>query len=248
MRLLFGDGVRGESPLEALLDTAPRGDRPDRPWVSGNMVASVDGATAIAGESRGLSGPTDRVVFHRLRAQADAVMAGAGTVRADRYGPARPDDEMRARRERTGLAPVPPIVVVSRSLRLDWTAPLFTEPAVPTWVLCPEDAEPTALARARSCATVVAHGRGGVDLAAGLSALRGAGVRTLLCEGGPALLAQLAAAGALDELFLTVSPLLVSGDASRALRGPEIVPPARLRPAAAVLDDDGVLFLRYLAA
>jgi len=212
-----------------------------------NMVASVDGATAVAGESRGLSGPADRRVFHALRAEADAVMAAAGTVRADRYGPARPSEEVQARRRARGAAPVPAIVVVSRGLDLPWDAPLFTEAVVPTVVVCPADADPAARARAAAAGRVVARGHGEVDLPAALAALREDGVGVLLCEGGPGLLAQLAAAGVLDELWLTVSPLLVAGDAARVLRGPALDPPRPLT-LAATAESDGFLFVRYLAA
>ena len=243
MRLLLPEAA----PVtpEALVD-APRTAPAGRPWVLANMVASVDGATAIAGESRGLSGPADRRVFHALRAQADAIMAAAGTVRADRYGPARPDPAVQAARRERGRAPVPPVVVVTRGLDLPWDAPLFTEAAVPTVVVCPEDAPAGGRARAAAAGVLIARGRGEADLAAALGVLRRDGVQVLLCEGGPSLLARLAADGVLDELWLTLSPRLVAGDAARALRGPALDPPAAMAPAAAA-EDDGFLFLRYLA-
>jgi len=209
------------------------------------MVASADGATAVAGESRGLSGPADRRVFHALRAEADAVMAAAGTVRADRYGPARPSEEVRARRASRGARPVPAVVVVTRGLDLPWDAPLFREAVTPTIVVHPADAPADAAARAGAAARTLPCGTGDVDLTAALGALRAEGVEVLLCEGGPGLLAQLTAAGALDELWLTVSPLLVAGDAARPLRGPALDPPRPLALAAAG-EEDGFLFLRYL--
>lgn len=246
MRVLFPAGEAAADPLRAFIDAGGPRRRDGRPWVLANMVASVDGATAIAGESRDLSGPADRRVFHQLRASADAVLAAAGTVRADRYGPARPTPELRALRVRAGLAPVPPIVVVSRSLALDWESPLFREAAVPTVVACPADADPGQRARAEAAGRVIARGRGDVDLAAVAEALHAEGVGSLLCEGGPGLIAQLATARLLDELFLTVSPLLVAGDVARVLRGPALRPPVPLA-LAGVMEDDGFLFLRYLA-
>jgi riboflavin biosynthesis pyrimidine reductase len=207
-----------------------------------NMVASVDGATAVDGESRGLSGPADRRVFHHLRALADAVMAAAGTVRADRYGPARPAPEVRAARAARGQAEVPPVVVVTRSVDLDWEAPLFADAEAPTVVVAPADADPARLERAARAGRLVTAGDGDVDLAA---ALRRLDVAVVLCEGGPGLIAQLAAVGCLDELFLTVSPQLVGGDAARVLRGPALEPPAPLDLAGAA-EEDGMLFLRYL--
>ena len=115
-RLLVGDALTGD-PVTDFVGLPRRAVGP-RPWVMANVVASADGATALAGESRDLSGPADREVFHALRAIADAVMAGAATVRADRYGPMRPKPGVSDARVRRGQAPVAPIVVVSRSLDL----------------------------------------------------------------------------------------------------------------------------------
>lgn len=247
MRILLGEGGEGGGADEALL----AGERPvpaDRPWVTANMVASVDGATAVEGESRGLSGPADRRVFHALRGIADAVMAAAGTVRADRYGPARPSEATRAARRARGQRPVPPIVVVSRSLDLPWSAPLFAEAEVPTVVLAPGDVAADALRRATAAgADLIAVGAGSVDLGAALRTLRRRGVGHLLCEGGPGLIAALAGADLLDELFVTVSPLLVGGDAARVLRGASLLPPRPVSPVA-VAEEDGFLFLRYRVA
>lgn len=243
MRLLMGGPDLADTA--AAFTRGERGPVDGRPWVLANMVASADGATAVDGESRGLSGPADRRVFHHLRGLADAVMAAAGTVRADRYGPARPPDEVRAARTARGQAEVPPVVVVTRGADLPWDAPLFTDAEVPTVVAAPEDADPGRLERARRAGRLVTAGTGGVDLPAVLRELGRDGFRIVLCEGGPGLIAQLAARGCLDELFLTVSPLLVGGDAARVLRGDALVPPLPLRLAAAA-EEDGMLFLRYL--
>jgi riboflavin biosynthesis pyrimidine reductase len=201
----------------------------------------------VAGESRGLSGPADRLVFHHLRGLADVVMVAAGTVRADRYGPARPTQETRARRRARGQAEVPAICVVSRSLDLDWDSPLFQAAATPTIVVCPEDADPSRRAMADARCRLVAAGWGAADLGAAMATLHAEGVRLVLCEGGPGLIGQLAGSGLLDELFLTVSPLLVSGTAPRVLTGPGLDPPLPLRLEAAA-ESDGFLFLRYLTA
>jgi riboflavin-specific deaminase-like protein len=241
MRLLAGPG--GTDPLQGLL--AARREAPaGRPWVTGNMVASIDGATAVDGESRGLSGPADRRVFHALRGLADAVMAGAGTVRADRYGPARPSPEVRRDRRARGQAEVPAVVVVTRSLELDWSSPLVREAEVPTVVAAPRDAPAAARARVPGAVDLVLAGDGDVDLAGVMDALARRGVRHLLCEGGPGLLGQLTGAGLLDELYLTVAPRMVAGDARRAMTGPALHPPAGARLAAAAEEDD-FLFLRY---
>ena len=216
----------------------------DRPRVRINMVASVDGATAVDGESRGLSGDADRAVFHRLRAEADVVMAGAATVRAARYGPAKADDAVRAARAARGQTPVPAVVVLTRGGDLPWEAPLFTAADPATVVAHPEDVTLPPAAADASAVRFVGVGRGSVDVAALLAVLGAEGVAQVLCEGGPGLIAQVAAAGCLDEAFVTVSPRLVSGDASRMMRGPELHPSLRLR-LAGLVEDDGFLFARY---
>jgi riboflavin biosynthesis pyrimidine reductase len=241
-RLLVGDTESGNAVADFV--GAPRAALSGRPWVLANVVASVDGATALAGESRDLSGPADREVFHALRGIADAVMAGATTVRADRYGPMRPRPGVAEARRARGQAPVAPIVVVSRSLELDWASPLFAGAEVPTIVAAPQDAPAHAIAAARAAGRLIAAGTGGVDLGAALGELARSGYASVLCEGGPGLFAQLMAADLIDELCLTVSPLLVAGDARRVLQGPELDPPRRLR-LVALLAADNFLFARY---
>ena len=100
---------------------------PGRPGVRLNMIASVDGAASLQGRSGALGGPADKALFATLRSLADVVLVGAGTMRAEGYGPARLSDDARARRRDWGLAPVPPIAVITRSCRLDWRARFFTE-------------------------------------------------------------------------------------------------------------------------
>ena len=100
---------------------------PSRPRVRLNMIASVDGAASLQGRSGALGGPADKALFATLRSLADVVLVGAGTMRAEGYGPARLSDDARARRRDWGLPPVPPIAVMTRSCRLDWSARFFTE-------------------------------------------------------------------------------------------------------------------------
>ena len=182
-----------------------------RPYVVVNMVASVDGATAVGGVTRALGSPADRAIFLHLRHLADAVLVGAATVRMERYGPVRLDASERGQRQRRGKAPRPPIVVVSRSLDFDWQTPFFVDADPRAIILAPADAEPDRLEQARDRAEVIATGRGTVDLANAFSQLRRRGISLLLCEGGPTLNSELVTAGLIDELCLTVAPLLAPG-------------------------------------
>jgi riboflavin biosynthesis pyrimidine reductase len=200
-----------------------------RPGVRLNMIASLDGATTVAGVSGGLGGAADQALFGVLRSLADVVLAAAGTVRAEGYGPSRV-----------------PVAVVTRSCNLDWNAPFFTaavaRPLVVTAAAAPQEAQ----ARAAEVADVILAGRERVELPAALDALAERGFTAVLAEGGPTLNAQLAAARLLDELCLTVSPRLVGGGAKRILDGVAVPAELKLR-LCSVCEDDGFLFLRLRA-
>lgn len=219
---------------------------PGTPWLRANMVSSLDGAARHDGRSQPLSSEGDMRVFGVLRALADAVVVGAETVRQEGYRPARAPADFQARRAAAGQGPAPAIAVVSASLKLDFTLPLFTGPLTPTLVLTGADAPADRVAAAEKAgAVVVVAGDGtGVDPARAVRELAGLGLTRLLTEGGPRLLAQFAAAGALDELCLTIAPLVTAGDAMRIMRGPGITEPERFSPVA-ILEEDGFLFTRY---
>lgn len=212
----------------------PRQPHLGRPWLVANMIASADGAASIGGRSGGLGGPGDRQVFHLLRAAADVVVAAAETVRVERYRPIR------------GPRPVP-VAVVSRSLAFDLSQPLFCDAPARTIILTCDASDAGRRRQAAAVADVVMVGGAAVDPVLALAALAERGHRVALCEGGPGLLAQLVAASVLDELCLTVSPLLAGGDGPRILTGPGPGAPVRL-VLDSVLEDDGFLLLRYLAA
>jgi riboflavin biosynthesis pyrimidine reductase len=223
MRQLFPDPLDPVDPADVYGDR-PRTGPGGRPGVRLNMIASVDGATTVAGVSGGLGGSADHDLFMLLRSLADVVLVAAGTVRAEGYRPSRV-----------------PVAVVTRSCRLDWEAPFFTSPIARPMVVTVAGAPPAALARA---AEVVVAGDRDVDLAVALDALGGRGHRAVLAEGGPTLNAQLAAAGLPDELCLSLSPRLVGGAAKRILDGLPVPGPAPLR-LGSVCEQDGFLFLRY---
>lgn len=231
----------------APLDHYRRAERPappGRPWVLSNFVAGIDGAITIDGRVDGLSSPPDQTVFTLLRSLADVVLVGAGTFRAERYPPVRLPDELRTERERRGQAPVPPLAVVSRSLQLDWDRPAFTAAEARPLVITSAGTDPAARERAGEVADVVVAGEEHVDVAAALAGLRDRGMEVALCEGGAALLAELLHHGLLDELCLTVAPL-VGGDPSRIVA--DHPRPALTRfELAQVLTAGDELYLRYL--
>jgi len=225
--------------------------RPDRPHVMLNMVSTVDGHATLGGRSGAISGPADRELFHGLRMAVDAVMAGAATVRVEHYGRIVPDASRRQLRIERGLSAEPLACIVSGGLTLQADIPLLAEEAARVVILTPSSASLPAGGAAAEVDYIRAARDGQLDLAAALAELRARfDVRTLLCEGGPHLNAQLLGAGLVDELFLSLSPLLAGGDppaggeALRILAGPELSPPIALQ-LRGVLEHNSGLFLRY---
>jgi riboflavin biosynthesis pyrimidine reductase len=211
-------------------------------WLRANMVASLDGAAQRDERSGGLGNTADQELFLLLRGLADAVVVGAGTVRAEGYGPVKPRESWDGVRD--GRPPVPPLAIVSRTLDLDFDAPIFTEAVAPTIVLATATADPARLRAARKRADVVIAGEDSLDFGVAVRELESRGFRRLLCEGGPGVLAQIVAAGLLDELCLTLSPTLLAGHPTRILNGPPVPVPPEFRLAHA-LQDEEFLFLRY---
>ena len=244
MRHLQGRPVEPADVEAAYVDLACRRG-PGRPYVFVNMVASADGAISVEGRTAALSTEADRFVFHYLRSVADVILVGAQTVRAERYGPPRISDERQTERKERGQDPVPRIAIVTGSLDLDWSSRLFAESPTRPIVLTTTDAPAERLADARRVADVVQAGERRVDLPAALVELGRQGIGSVLCEGGPTLNGVLAAGDLIDELCLTVSPVLVGGDVATGLLGhvrlPDLVPMSVVH----VLEEDGDLFLRY---
>lgn len=231
--------------MAALVAAEARPPHPDRPWVLVNMVASLDGAIAVDGRSGALGGPADKAMLSALRAIADVILVGAGTARAEGYGPPRPSAATRAARLARGQAETPRLAVVTRSLLLDLRAPLFTEAeAAPAICTC-ATADPERRDAAAAVAEVLVAGDDTVDLGEALRQLHRLGARVVTCEGGPSLNGDLLAAGLVDEWDLTISPLLVGGSAGRASRGPA-APPEWMH-LDRLLEADGLLLGRWLA-
>jgi riboflavin biosynthesis pyrimidine reductase len=241
MRQLFPVAADPVDPRDVYADLPSASGRPA---VRLNMIASVDGATSVDGLSGALGGPADHDVFFAMRSVADVVLVAAGTVRAEGYGPAELPAETQDARRRRGQTPVPAIAVVSRRVDLDWGSSFFTDAAVRPMVVTVEAAPDVQLSQAAEVADVVTAGEHDVDLSRALDAIAERGARSVLAEGGPSLNAQLAGAGLLDELCLTLSPSVVGGSAKRIVTGPALDPksPLHLR---SVCEDEGYLFLRY---
>lgn len=239
------DGTEDDQEIAAAYD-GPRTAPPDRPYVLVNMVTSLDGATAVDGVSKALGSSADRAVFHRLRGMADAIVVGAGTMRAERYGPPRIDAATRQRRQARQQAPVPIMVVVSRSMHLDWSSAFFRAAERRPVVVTSRCADRRAVAQADGLADLIQCGDDQVDLAAGLRHLRDRGVDVALCEGGPSLNADLFAAGLVDELCVTVAPTVVGGTVPRGIVADRPEAPEHALRLVHVLEADGFLLLRYL--
>jgi riboflavin-specific deaminase-like protein len=240
VELLFPERRR-TSPEELasglrLGDQAPS----ERPYLVLNMVSSLDGRATIDWRTKGLSTDVDRLLFHHLRTQADAVMVGAGTARTERYGRMAKSDELRDKREREGLARDPLAVVVSGRLDLPADLPLFQEPEQKVLIATASDAVLPGLGGQ------VEYVRVGDDLPLLMACLREEhGIRSVLCEGGPTLNSFLLAAGLVDELFLTLHPKLAGGAAALTIvAGRELVEPAELS-LMSVAEGGGDLFTRW---
>lgn len=222
----------------ALEDLAPA----DRPYVVCNFVASVDGKAVVDGTSGALGGDGDLATFRSLRTQADAILAGTGTLKAERYGALVRDEPRQRDRVRQGRDPQPLGVVVSRSGHVPWDIPMFDDPATRLALYLPEGTE---IPDTRAQVTVHPLGVDG-GLAPVLRSLRADhGVRSLLCEGGPGMFNALLAENLADELFLTVAPTLVGGSGPSITSGAALAGGPRDLRVVWALHRDGHLFLRY---
>ncbi|HEV7528334.1 MAG TPA: dihydrofolate reductase family protein [Solirubrobacteraceae bacterium] len=220
----------------------------ERPYTILNMASTVDGRASIGGRSGPIGDPADRQLFHALRASVDAVMAGAGTVRVERYGRIVRDASTRRRRVQRGLGEEPLACIVSGRLSLAPDTPLLNEPEARVVMVTPSE---SSLPQTPAHVNYVRARRDGLlDLPAAMAELRRRfAVRTLLCEGGPHLNGQLLLAGLVDELFLSFSPKLAggedaTGEALRIVAGAQFREPLELE-LLGVLESGSSLFLRY---
>jgi riboflavin-specific deaminase-like protein len=232
----------GSITIEEQLDSYRPWEEPleTRPFVAMNFAATVDGRATIGGVSGPIGSDADTEMLARLRTRFDAVMIGAGTMRAERYGRPLRDPEKRRKREDAGLRPDALMVIVSGRLDLPWDAPLFADGESRVLLFTSSEAEPPETA----ARVQVSRHEGVVDVAAALGELRDEhDVRAVLCEGGPHLHGELQAAGLADDLFLTIAPKLTGGEGPRIVEGalPAIAPLELIW----LLEEEGELFARY---
>ncbi|WP_405139740.1 pyrimidine reductase family protein [Nocardia sp. NBC_01388] len=225
---------------------------PAAPWIRVNFVTSIDGAVTIDGRSGGLGTPADKKVFQILRDLADVVVVGAGTARSENYGAAHTDSQLRMRLHHHGFGgdptgAAPRIAVVTASADLDPTSRLFTDtgarPIILTTAAAPADRKQ---AITGAGGQVIEAGETSVTAEGLRNALEELEMRRVLCEGGPALFGDLIVAQAVDELCLTLSPMLVAGTERRIAVSPNAMPtPMTCRHL--LFDDDGTILTRWVA-
>ncbi|WP_280395726.1 pyrimidine reductase family protein [Nocardia brasiliensis] len=226
-------------------------ENPSAPWVRANFVSSIDGAATSDGQSEGLGTPADKAVFLMLRDLADVVLVGAGTVRSENYGGARTHAQLRRALHQRGAgghpdgAP-PPIAVVTASAAIDLGARLLTDTTVPPLIITTATAPADRKQQlADAGAEVIEAGDLAVTPKGLLRVLAERGLYRVLCEGGPHLFGELLAADVVDELCLTIAPILIGGTARRiSLSAHEFG--LRMRRAQLLLDDDGTMLTRWV--
>jgi riboflavin-specific deaminase-like protein len=234
--------VRTDGSLPHTDSPLPRTDD-SRPYTVVNFVATADGRAAFQGRSGPLGDDADREMFHGLREQADAVMAGTGTLRAEHYGRLIRRAERRERRVSAGRSPEPLMCIVSRTGSVPTEAPVFAAPEAKIVVFGPTG---TTIGQVEAEVELVTLDPGEMTLTTALRRLSSDfGVGLLLCEGGPTLFGALLQEGLVDELFLTLAPKLAGGGVSPTIsNGPELPELAELELLWA-LEHAGSLYLRY---
>jgi riboflavin biosynthesis pyrimidine reductase len=213
--------------------------------VRANMIFSADGAAAFGGRAGPLSCPPDQQQLREQRGYADVVLVGAGTVRAERYGPIRLSDEQLAERHAAGRLTLPPLAVVSQTGRLPDS--MFTDPNQrPILITSARAAEQHGLTT-DSRRSVLVAGEKTVEIATAVDTLRSHGMHRILCEGGPTLLHEIVEADLLTEICITVAPRLAGSQPVGSAPASALAFPVPLTLAHALVHD-GYLFSRYVRA
>jgi riboflavin biosynthesis pyrimidine reductase len=209
-----------------------------------NMVSSADGAAAVNGRVGILSGAADQQVLMLLRGLCDVLLVGAGTLRAEGYGPIELPEVWRQRRMEAGRPPAPRLAILTRTIDVDLASPVFTAAIHPPLLITTDLAPVDRRHAAEAVAEVVVAGERRVPLRTALGALATRGMPRVLSEGGPHVLAEMFAEDLVDELCLAVAPVVTCGEELRVTAGPALPRPVGLR-LGHVLEKDGFLFLRY---
>lgn len=243
---LLGDA--GTVPESRLPELYAYPDPVGRWWVRSNFITSLDGGATAGGTSGAFAAPGDKALFALMRELADVIVVGAGTVRVENYGGAHMSAAARQARRDRGQTEVPPIAIVTRSGRLDRDMRVFTETEVAPLVLTTAAAAAQTRERLGPLADVVACSGGDdteVDIAAVVTALAGRGLPRVLTEGGPSLHSDIIEADLLDDLCLSLAPVLVGGQAPRIATGAGQVLTG-MRRAHLLADEAGYLYTRYV--
>jgi riboflavin-specific deaminase-like protein len=240
---LTGDDEPAGEPYAALNLPEPP---PDRPYVFLNVVSTVDGKISLGTRSAGLGSRTDRRMMHLIRSNADAIIYGAGTLRAERVDP-RVDRDLAAVRVAMGEPAQPIAVAVSASLALDPGHRFFVNGLGRTILFTTRAGLQRRERELEGLATFIVAGDDSVDLRLALRELRHRwNVRYLLCEGGPSLNQQLLDLDVLDEIFWTIAPKLSGGHGPTLFTSPELATEIRARlDLVSLFEQDSELFARY---
>jgi riboflavin biosynthesis pyrimidine reductase len=219
-----------------------------RCWVRANMISSLDGGATDDGKAAGLAGPGDRALFSRMRQEADVVLVGASTVRIENYSGAQMSLAQRQERQSRGQAEVPPIAIVTHGADFEHDAKIFTRTEVPPLIMTSREAVDDARGRFGSMVEVIDSSgtqTDRVDLAVVLKTFAKRKLLRVLSEGGPGMISLLIEHGLLDELCVTIAPILVGGQARRIATGGGEAH-TRMRRSHLLTDDEGYLYTRYV--
>ncbi len=250
VQLIFDRGGTARGPLadSDLVELYRHPAREAGGWLRTNFVATLDGSIqGPDGRSGTINTASDHHIFAIHRALTDAILVAAGTVRHEGYRAVELAPWQQSIRQAEGLAPLPTLVVVSASADLD---PRIAQPAAgeggPVVVATTEGKPLGDLDALRGAGIEVMElGTGAVDLPRLVDELAGRGLPRLLCEGGPVLHRDLLAAGLVDELSLTLAPMVVGGMGARSTRGAPLPAPIGFELQFSLLGDDGALFTNY---
>lgn len=259
MERIFPDAtlLSGAALDHEILAAPPENRRSTKPWVSFNFIASIDGAATLHGQSGQLGNAWDQRVFALLRQTADVILVGAQTVRSEGYGGELLSKNAQAWRSANWLSEHPPLAIVSGTLNLERDLEVFSQAPVRPLILTLASAPQERREALADVADVVTVGKDSMDVDRIVSELAARGYKNIRSEGGPTLLGSFAAANRVDELNLTVSPLLVGGAAGRiAKSAPDVGATEAVQAAASdvarsmeltrILKADSMLFLRYV--